>query len=61
MPKNCPKCDAIMDRVEAEPDVGIENSLYSCTQCDYIEEIDYDESDFMDDAARDESNHRGGS
>jgi DNA-directed RNA polymerase subunit M/transcription elongation factor TFIIS len=61
MPKNCPKCDALMDYVESEPDVGIEGNVYSCTQCDHIEEVESDESDYMDDAARDEADHRSGS
>lgn len=45
MPKNCPKCDAPMELVESEPDVGIEGGVYECTSCGHIEEADYDEAD----------------
>lgn len=48
MPKNCPKCDAIMDYVEAEPDVGIMTSVYSCTQCDHIEEVEEEDEHDLD-------------
>lgn len=45
MPKNCPKCDALMDHVEAEPDVNIEG-LWSCTNCDHVEPDEGDDDDF---------------
>lgn len=52
-----------MEQIESEPDVGIEGDVYVCTNesCGEVVEADSNESDYMDDAARDEANHRGGS
>lgn len=62
MPRNCPKCDSLMEFVESDPDTGIDGNVYVCTneKCGEVQEPD-DGSDYMDDAARDEANHRGGS
>lgn len=45
MPRNCPKCDSLMELVESEPDVGIEGDVYVCTSesCDEVVEADYDD------------------
>lgn len=62
--RTCPKCSAEMEYVESEPDVGIHGDMYVCTNekcCNVVERDDDDESDYMDDAARDEANHRSGS
>lgn len=62
MPKNCPKCDALMELVDDDPDTGIVGG-WECTNdaCGEILPYESDESDYMDDAARDEANHRSGS
>ena len=45
MPKNCPKCDALMEYVESEPDVGISGHVWVCTRegCEEVVEADDDE------------------
>jgi len=42
MPKNCPKCDALMEHQEAEPDVGI-TECWVCTNCDEVIEVEADD------------------
>lgn len=59
MPKNCPKCDRIMELFEDDPETGIVGG-YSC-ECGHVAPYESDESDYMDDASRDESNYRSGS
>jgi hypothetical protein len=46
-PRNCPKCGALMEYVEAEPDVGISGHVYQCTDetCDEIVEANDDNED----------------
>lgn len=46
MPKNCPKCDALMELQEGEPDVGIVR-CWVCTndECDEVLEDEPDDSE----------------
>ena len=46
MPKNCPKCDALMEYVEAEPDVGIQGGVYVCTREGCEEVIEQESEDY---------------
>ena len=47
MPKNCPKCDAVMELVESEPDVGIEGNVYVCTRegCEEVIPAEFDDEE----------------
>lgn len=49
MPRNCPKCDALMEYVESEPDVGVEGHVFVCTNesCDEtVPAEDYGDDDY---------------
>lgn len=48
MPKNCPKCDSLMEFVESEPDVGIEGGIYVCTNqnCNEVSDGDVDDDPY---------------
>lgn len=39
----CPKCNQPMDFQEWDPDVGIMNTYWFCTACDYSELAEYED------------------
>jgi DNA-directed RNA polymerase subunit M/transcription elongation factor TFIIS len=44
MPRNCPKCDALMEHQQEDPSVGIAG-CWVCTNCEHVEdEEDYDDA-----------------
>jgi len=50
MPRNCPKCDAIMETQEDDPECGIQGCRF-CPGCDYVEDIE-DDDQYLDEASR---------
>ncbi len=50
----CPKCDQPMERIDADPSVGIMTGCWFCEACETSADLEDDESDHMDDEAREQ-------
>ena len=52
MPRNCPKCDEILETQEDDPECGINGCVYCPNEkCDYVADIE-DDDQYLDEASR---------